>query len=88
MHEGPLERHLVLSSVESDNSKIFNPKPVKVLASAMAIPHPEKLKAGVKGRNNRCKGRGGEDSYFYKYGQYVAHNCTSISREMEATFIM
>lgn len=41
------------------------PAPLRVAASALAIPHPEKAMAGQRGVNRRGYGHGGEDAYFY-----------------------
>jgi len=38
---------------------------VKVKASGMAIPHPDKVLKGSKAMNKNGRGHGGEDSYFY-----------------------
>lgn len=62
---GPLERYLV----PYEEIEIMDPQPVQILASATAIPHPQKLLDGVKGVNKGTQGRGGEDSYFYSFGQ-------------------
>jgi hypothetical protein len=47
-------------------------EPVHVVASGMAIPHPDKVKeSGIKGVNHKGFGFGGEDAYFYTQGRYV-----------------
>ena len=44
--------------------------PLVVQASAIAVPHPEKLNGGIgKAVNKKKTGWGGEDAYFYTYGQ-------------------
>lgn len=52
-----------------EENEIIDPQPVRIHASATAIPHPQKLMDGVKGVNKGNQGRGGEDSYFYSFGQ-------------------
>lgn len=46
------------------------PLPVSISARAagIAIPHPEKVKNGVRGVNHRNHGHAGEDAYFYTPG--------------------
>ncbi|GMH33475.1 hypothetical protein BSKO_01309 [Bryopsis sp. KO-2023] len=66
---GPLERHLVPSTFADHEDKIMEPQPVRITASGMAIPHPDKVVNGIKGINRNQRGRGGEDSYFYTFGQ-------------------
>lgn len=45
-------------------------EPVQVSASALAIPHPEKvMKQKLKGVNQQGSGYAGEDSYFYCEGR-------------------
>lgn len=40
------------------------PVPLEVRASGIAIPHPDKVKAGTRGENHRHSGLAGEDAYF------------------------
>lgn len=40
-------------------------QPLQVAASGFAIPHPSKVRSGIKGVNRKGGGHGGEDSYFY-----------------------
>ncbi len=40
-------------------------QPLQVAASGLAIPHPSKVRLGIKGVNRKGGGHGGEDSYFY-----------------------
>ena len=40
-------------------------QPLQVSASGFAIPHPSKVRSGIKGVNKKGVGHGGEDSYFY-----------------------
>ena len=40
-------------------------QPLHVAASGLAIPHPSKVRLGIKGVNRKGGGHGGEDSYFY-----------------------
>lgn len=40
-----------------------------VLAAGVSIPHPEKLKANIKGHNRREFGYAGEDAYFTRHGK-------------------
>lgn len=45
-------------------------EPVHIIASGMAIPHPDKVKqSGAKGINQKEFGHGGEDAYFYCSGR-------------------
>jgi protein phosphatase PTC7 len=44
-------------------------EPVKVVASGLAIPHPDKVKKGAKGANSKGFGHGGEDAYFFTQGK-------------------
>lgn len=44
--------------------------PLVVQASAIAVPHPEKVNGGIgKAVNKKKTGWGGEDAYFYTSGQ-------------------
>lgn len=46
-------------------------QPLVVQASAIAVPHPEKVNGGAgKAVNKRKTGWGGEDAYFYTCGQH------------------
>ncbi len=59
---GPSERNLLPAIL---NLAAEQPSPVRVRASGVAIPHPEKvLKSKTKGYNAGGYGYGGEDSYF------------------------
>lgn len=40
-------------------------QPLQVNASGFAIPHPSKVRSGIKSVNKKGVGFGGEDSYFY-----------------------
>ena len=65
--EGALERNLLPSANELVPTYH---EPVHVHAAAMAIPHPDKVKAaGAKGVNQQGFGFGGEDAYFYSAGK-------------------
>ena len=45
-------------------------KPLVIQASAIAVPHPEKVHGGIgKAVNKKNTGWGGEDAYFYTIGQ-------------------
>lgn len=63
---GPLERNL-LPAIATQLSAI--PAPVRVTGAGMSIPHPDKVKQGVKGVNRRGFGYGGEDAYFITEGK-------------------
>lgn len=65
--QGCEERNLIPATPRSSMmDPAYNPpRPLHVAASAMAIPHPEKVEAGRKGVNRRGFGHGGEDAYFY-----------------------
>ncbi|GFR39752.1 hypothetical protein Agub_g236 [Astrephomene gubernaculifera] len=66
MH-GPLERNLLPAAPE--DAEIAS-EPVRLSASGMAVPHPDKVKQdGAKGVNRKGFGHGGEDSYFYCAGK-------------------
>ena len=65
--QGALERNLLPSANELVPTYH---EPVHVHAAAMAIPHPDKVKAaGAKGVNQQGFGYGGEDAYFYSAGK-------------------
>lgn len=40
-------------------------QPLQVTAAGFAMPHPSKVRSGIKGVNKKGMGHGGEDSYFY-----------------------
>jgi protein phosphatase PTC7 len=42
-------------------------QPLQVSTSGFAIPHPSKVRSGIKGVNRKGMGHGGEDSYFYSH---------------------
>ena len=43
---------------------------MRIVASGLAVPHPDKVKNdGIKGVNRKGYGHGGEDSYFYCEGK-------------------
>ncbi|KAL6757479.1 hypothetical protein V8C86DRAFT_2623890 [Haematococcus lacustris] len=66
-YNGPNERNLLPAALQSP--VVEYPEPVKLTASGMAIPHPEKLmKGGRKGVNTRGYGHAGEDAYFFGKG--------------------
>ncbi|GAB4818699.1 hypothetical protein N2152v2_005745 [Parachlorella kessleri] len=56
-----------LSSFEARQFVNLNPlfAPIHVASSGVAVPHPEKVAAGLKGLNKKGYGFAGEDSYFY-----------------------
>ncbi|PNW88593.1 hypothetical protein CHLRE_01g036200v5 [Chlamydomonas reinhardtii] len=64
---GPLERNLLPVSPEDSKER---GEPVRIVASGLAVPHPDKVKNdGIKGVNRKGYGHGGEDSYFYCEGK-------------------
>lgn len=70
---GCVERNLIPADHSRDvhASSLHDPsarrltRPLRVDAAGFAVPHPEKVAAGVKGLNRKGYGTGGEDSYFY-----------------------
>ena len=50
---------------------------VKIKASGMVIPHPEKVQEGMKAVNRKGRGLGGEDAFFYVFGKY-ADSCSCL----------
>ncbi|MEW5318281.1 MAG: hypothetical protein WDW38_009514 [Sanguina aurantia] len=63
---GPLERNLLPTIATQATTA---PAPVSVTGAGMSIPHPDKVKQGVKGVNRRGYGYGGEDAYFMTQGK-------------------
>eukprot|EP00798_Chlamydomonas_sp_ICE-L_P007420 gene7420-553_t len=65
-YAGPLSRNLLPIASTMFGLHLEDPQPVAVSVSAMAIPHPDKVKrSGMKGVNRLGYGFGGEDAYFY-----------------------
>ena len=70
--DGCEERNLIPADHHHDvtRSSITDPdrtlrSPLRIEASGIALPHPEKVQHGTKGVNRKGLGHGGEDSYFY-----------------------
>ena len=70
--EGAEERNLIPTDPRRDvnRSSLHDPirritRPLRIEASGISLPHPEKVQTGVKGMNRRGSGYGGEDAYFY-----------------------
>ena len=62
---GILERTLTASEVRPIQTPKPLAVPLAVSASAVALPHPEKVGAGhPKAVNRKAEGWGGEDAYF------------------------
>lgn len=65
-HNGPMERNLL---PVADNVHEVG-QPVRLSASGVAVPHPDKVKYdSIKGVNRKGFGHGGEDAYFYCQGE-------------------
>ncbi|KXZ55325.1 hypothetical protein GPECTOR_3g458 [Gonium pectorale] len=63
---GPLERNLLPLAPGAD----VVAEPVRLTASGVAVPHPDKIRQdGAKGVNRKGFGHGGEDAYFYAEGR-------------------
>ena len=70
---GALERNLIPATSEFELPKVVQ-APVRLSASGVAFPHPDKVSKGhMKGVNQKGHGYAGEDSYFYCRGRYVMH---------------
>jgi hypothetical protein len=68
-HTGESQRNLIPADPSHEEEAAeYLPEPLEVLASAIALPHPEKVQAGTKAVNKRGLGYGGEDAYFYAWG--------------------
>lgn len=63
--EGPKTRNLIPCCVVRRPIQAGTGLPIVVAASAMAVPHPEKVADGRRAVNRRGGGYGGEDAYFY-----------------------
>lgn len=62
---GVMERTLTASEVRPVAAPRRLATPLAVTASAVALPHPEKVGAGhPKAVNRKAEGWGGEDAYF------------------------
>ena len=53
--------------------RVALPSPLSVHSSGVAIPHPDKLKQGVRGWNSKVSGYAGEDAYFCAPGAHIIH---------------
>lgn len=62
-------RHLLPQTFRAPEALRIKPNRVKIKASGMVIPHPEKVRKGVKALNKNGRGLGGEDAYFYVFGK-------------------
>lgn len=66
------EKNLIVAGDHRDihRSSLHDPadtltQPLSVDVSGYSMPHPDKVKSGVKGMNRKGMGYGGEDAYFY-----------------------
>lgn len=62
---GPKQRNLIPCCVVKRPEALHMGLPIAVAASAMSVPHPEKVADGRRAVNRRGEGHGGEDAYFY-----------------------
>ena len=69
-------RHLLPQSFRTTEWIHTKQHKVKIKASGMVIPHPEKVQEGMKAVNRNGRGLGGEDAFFYVFGKYAhPHLC-------------
>jgi hypothetical protein len=74
MHAAHFERNLLpcVKPAATDYSAAhYLDAPVSIRASGVAVPHPEKVKDGKRGVNERSSGFAGEDAYFYTPGSHA-----------------
>lgn len=73
---GSMERNLIPCDAIDMQERIqekYLAEPLSATASAVAVPHPEKIQEGGKKAVNRKEhGWGGEDAYFYCKGRSAA----------------
>lgn len=75
VHAGVMERTLTASEVRPVEAPLPPEQPLAVSASAVALPHPEKVGAGhPKAVNRKHEGWGGEDAYFCVAAEWVTYS--------------
>lgn len=62
-------RHLFPQSFRTPEELRYEKNKIRVKASGMVIPHPDKVRQGVKALNKNGRGLGGEDAYFHVFGK-------------------